>query len=258
MNITITDTHIQWSGADLEACAKMGPKHKRDEYRWADRSTNDGWDQCLFVTPYHKDFEYRRLISDMPEGFVESLKAPVARETLRRAKELLAVLESGNWVRFNHDAAGSASRQHLEKILAERFAESLTAAQEAIAQAKELLREIRDGEVNPEDEADKFLRDHAPSKLSEALATIARLEREKAEQYRELHGIAVTKDRLWSEACNERNDLRQRLEKAEAALQRYVDMQTAWEKREIKLVSFEVLKREFEEILKPHGDDARA
>ena len=32
--------------------------------------------------------------------------------------------------------------------------------------AREVLREIRDGEVNPEDEADKFLRDHVPSELS--------------------------------------------------------------------------------------------
>ncbi len=35
-----------------------------------------------------------------------------------------------------------------------------------IQSAKELLRQIRDGEVNAEDEADRFLRDHAPSQLS--------------------------------------------------------------------------------------------
>jgi hypothetical protein len=33
-------------------------------------------------------------------------------------------------------------------------------------EAREILREIRDNEVNPEDEADRFLRDHAPSELS--------------------------------------------------------------------------------------------
>jgi len=38
------------------------------------------------------------------------------------------------------------------------------------AEATELLREIRDGEVNAEDEADKFLRDPAPSRLSEVTA----------------------------------------------------------------------------------------
>jgi predicted house-cleaning noncanonical NTP pyrophosphatase (MazG superfamily) len=35
-----------------------------------------------------------------------------------------------------------------------------------LANALELIREIRDGEVNAEDEADKFLRDHVPSKLA--------------------------------------------------------------------------------------------
>jgi xanthine/CO dehydrogenase XdhC/CoxF family maturation factor len=37
---------------------------------------------------------------------------------------------------------------------------------------------------------------------------IASLRAEKQEQYRNLHSIAVEKDRLWSEACNERNSLR--------------------------------------------------
>lgn len=40
---------------------------------------------------------------------------------------------------------------------------------------KELLREIRDGEVNAEDEADKFLRDYQPSELSIARAENAKL-----------------------------------------------------------------------------------
>jgi hypothetical protein len=42
-------------------------------------------------------------------------------------------------------------------------------------EAREVLREIRDNEVNPEDEADKFLRDHVPSELSkvrEQLTTV--------------------------------------------------------------------------------------
>ena len=33
-------------------------------------------------------------------------------------------------------------------------------------EARELLREIRDDEVNAQDECDKFLRDHVPSELS--------------------------------------------------------------------------------------------
>jgi hypothetical protein len=46
------------------------------------------------------------------------------------------------------------------------------AALSKLNDATELLREIRDGEVNAEDEADKFLRDHQPSKLSETLAKL--------------------------------------------------------------------------------------
>lgn len=41
--------------------------------------------------------------------------------------------------------------------------------------ALELLREIRDNEVNPQDEADKFLRDHQPSELSKLRADNAEL-----------------------------------------------------------------------------------
>lgn len=40
-------------------------------------------------------------------------------------------------------------------------------AREQLAQAKELLREIRDNEVIAQDEADKFLRDHQPSQLAQ-------------------------------------------------------------------------------------------
>lgn len=44
-----------------------------------------------------------------------------------------------------------------------------------LANALELLREIRDGEVNAEDEADRFLRDHVPSKLAAMTALTDRL-----------------------------------------------------------------------------------
>ena len=48
--------------------------------------------------------------------------------------------------------------QHLENTIKE--------VTEQRDEAREVLREIRDNEVNPEDEADKFLRDHVPSELS--------------------------------------------------------------------------------------------
>lgn len=41
-----------------------------------------------------------------------------------------------------------------------------------LCEAEELIREIRDGEVNAQDEADKFFRDHQPSELSLAKAEI--------------------------------------------------------------------------------------
>lgn len=40
--------------------------------------------------------------------------------------------------------------------------------------ALELLREIRDDQVNAQDEADKFLRDHQPSELSKLRAELTR------------------------------------------------------------------------------------
>jgi hypothetical protein len=57
----------------------------------------------------------------------------------------------------------------------EKERDSLTTA---LAEAKELLREIRDNEVNAIDEADKFLRDHVPSELSKAKARCAELDKE--------------------------------------------------------------------------------
>jgi chromosome segregation ATPase len=55
--------------------------------------------------------------------------------------------------------------------------------------AAELLREIRDGEVNPEDEADNFLRDETWSELSKARARIAELEVENEKLKAELYDL---------------------------------------------------------------------
>lgn len=43
---------------------------------------------------------------------------------------------------------------------------------QTIADLRELLREIRDHEVDASDEADKFLRDHQPSELSKVRAAL--------------------------------------------------------------------------------------
>jgi len=61
-----------------------------------------------------------------------------------------------------------------EKVCAELRSLSETNGRQ-LNDAKELLREIRDGEVNPSDEADKFLRDHVPSTLVSLRAENERL-----------------------------------------------------------------------------------
>lgn len=76
-----------------------------------------------------------------------------------------------------------ALRAEVERLTRERRIEQMTAehlavraerAEAELANAKELLREIRDHEVNEADEADKFLRDHIPSELSKVRAELAK------------------------------------------------------------------------------------
>jgi DNA repair exonuclease SbcCD ATPase subunit len=56
-----------------------------------------------------------------------------------------------------------------------RLQSNLTAVTEQRNGAIEILREIRDDEVNAQDEADKFLRDHLPSELSKVIEQRDRL-----------------------------------------------------------------------------------
>ena len=64
---------------------------------------------------------------------------------------------------------------------------------ERLAKAEELLREIRDDEVNAQDEADKFIRDHQPSDLSLAISANAEL-LERLAEARESHLAASARD----------------------------------------------------------------
>ena len=64
---------------------------------------------------------------------------------------------------------------------------------ERLTKAEELIREIRDDEVNPQDEADKFLRDHQPSELATMRADNAELIVRLAEA-RESHLAASARD----------------------------------------------------------------
>lgn len=76
--------------------------------------------------------------------------------------------------------------------------------EQELNEAKELLREIRDNEVNAQDEADKFLRDHVPSELSKARAVCAELVTD---------GNAVTLVESLHRVEAERDQLRKALEK---------------------------------------------
>lgn len=77
--------------------------------------------------------------------------------------------------------AGPPNDRHdvVTVVFAEQLERELAASQAGQANALELLREIRDDEVNAQDEADKFLRDNQPSKLSEWQAEAARLSAER-------------------------------------------------------------------------------
>jgi hypothetical protein len=64
---------------------------------------------------------------------------------------------------------------------------------ERLDKSEELIREIRDDEVNPQDEADKFLRDHQPSELAKMRADNAEL-LDRLSEARESHLAASARD----------------------------------------------------------------
>jgi hypothetical protein len=82
------------------------------------------------------------------------VRADFARKLER---ELTAVTEQRDEARFDLDfrrRLGDWQNKTIDDLTKQRD------------EAREILREIRDNEVNPEDEADRFLRDHVPSELS--------------------------------------------------------------------------------------------
>ena len=74
--------------------------------------------------------------------------------------------------------AHNASEQGSYRDRYEEMSDHAYVLETELAAAKELLREIRDNEVNASDEADKFLRDHQPSELERLRAEVERLTRE--------------------------------------------------------------------------------
>ena len=69
-----------------------------------------------------------------------------------------------------------------------------------LAEARELLTEIRDNEVNAQDEADKYLRNHDKSELSKVRVALEAAQKDAKEQY-----AAGQRDerKLTQEACSE-------------------------------------------------------
>lgn len=99
------------------------------------------------------------------------------------------------------------------------FAERLERERDS---ARELLREIRDNEVNPQDEADKFLRDGVCSELSKSLEYIDELEG------RSVHSCG---DHCQRPACVKRHEreaeitrLKQELQEAREDAERLADL----------------------------------
>lgn len=77
---------------------------------------------------------------------------------------------------------------------ADKLEDAISARDQRIADCEELLREIRDDEVNAEDEADKFLRGVKSSELSKARERIVTLESTIATTKSERDNVAKERD----------------------------------------------------------------
>jgi signal transduction histidine kinase len=113
-----------------------------------------------------------KLAEGLPEGMLPKDVEVLREANLGLATELAAVTEQRDqwkekYIQQNKDL-GHELRDPNGTIWSEckRLQTQLTAVTEQRDEAREILREIRDNEVNPEDEADRFLRDHVPSELS--------------------------------------------------------------------------------------------
>ena len=88
---------------------------------------------------------------------------------VRELQKLLADANRGaeRNAHINRSFAGQINQLHSD-------IQELNATKDEHDKALELLREIRDDQVNAQDEADKFLRDHQPSELSKLRVELTR------------------------------------------------------------------------------------
>ena len=89
---------------------------------------------------------------------------------------------------------GNAVPTHVVHVtFARQLERELDQLLERLSEAEELIREIRDDEVNAQDETDKFLRDHKPSELAKMRADNAEL-LERLRERTESHLAASARD----------------------------------------------------------------
>jgi len=109
-------------------------------------------------------------------GENERLQSEIA--DLKRWKEDSLAVEN----QWDVQAVGNEIGLSLGKHIRQAILPFIKSLKQRLADAEDLLRDIRDGQVNSEDEADKFLRDHKPScyaklerRLAESEATAGKL-----------------------------------------------------------------------------------
>jgi hypothetical protein len=121
------------------------------------------------------EFSYvadRRLVIKLERELNEANK-----ELHQKYIEFDALFNEAEQIRIERDAALAANAELLERL----------------SEAEELIREIRDDEVNAQDETDKFLRDHKPSELAKMRADNAEL-LERLRERTESHLAASARD----------------------------------------------------------------
>ncbi len=105
------------------------------------------------------------------DGIKAYRSTPVEKEFWERIQELEHQIFIDGQENFHIIATKDIKIKELENILND-LRRQFNQTQIKLNDAEELLREIRDGEVNPQDEADKFLRDHQPSELQKLRSSL--------------------------------------------------------------------------------------
>ena len=103
------------------------------------------------------------------DGIIELVRKDEHDAVVRELQKLLADANRGaeRNAHINRSFAGQINQLHSD-------IQELNATKDEHDKALELLREIRDDQVNAQDEADKFLRDHQPSELSKLRVELTR------------------------------------------------------------------------------------